>query len=144
MYASNKDGTDTYDPSEIGFEMYIQVDNKQQMSILSKEAAKNIPDYEKYFVRVNKYSLYYGDQVGGYRGIRNSIQLNLLRGSGENIAAGQCCKAVSPVGLERDLLIGTSTMNLYCFSVSSEVEDWKLCHEDKTQASSFPKSHNFR
>lgn len=117
--------------------MYIRIDNKQALSILPKDTSKNVPDYEKHIVRINKYSLYIAEEVGGYRGIINSLALNTLRKSGENIGAGQCCKAVSPVSKD-EVLIGTSSLSLNCFSVEGEDETWNLCHEDKAQASNPP------
>lgn len=57
-YNENKDGTDEYENSDIGFEMYINVDKKGDPI----QEAEEKPDYDKYIFRVNKHAIYYGHE----------------------------------------------------------------------------------
>lgn len=58
-FNENKDGTDEYKDSDIGFEMYINVDKKGDPMQESSEKK----DYDKYIFRVNAHAIYYGHEA---------------------------------------------------------------------------------
>lgn len=63
------------------------------------------------------------------------MNLRNLRAEDENIGQGDCCRKVTKVGKQNGINVGTDQMDLYCFALQTDDEDWKICHEDKAKAS---------
>lgn len=58
-YNENKDGTDEYKDSDIGYDMYINIEKKGD----PMQEASEKPDYDKYIFRVNANAVYFGHEA---------------------------------------------------------------------------------
>lgn len=133
-FDASKEGADPVEAeSDIGFDMYLNIKEDGVETCGSSEMGAT-SEYQRYYFRVNKFALYYGDSSLGYRGIFGALALRKVRSPSDKIESGSCCVNIEAVGLTKDVLIGTNKLDMYCFTISASPVQWELCHEDKIKA----------